>query len=433
HVVCTGNFADMGSKVVVINPFGDVDFTPLVVDTVEIGGSPGDIVVTVDGLTYLADFGDGNNGFLYAYNASTLDVLHDASNPILVGNGAMNLLFDVAGNLYVSNFSDDAVQILDPSNGAVLNTFGFGDGAQDMAILEPISASDAWADAVVSFTPGEGAGFGENFFPNNVLGPPDPDPTLTPSNPSSKPQELLSLGHGGEIILAFNDNFIVDDEGVDFTVFENPFYLGGDTTQPFIEAAFVAVSMDGQNWVEFPWDTTTFAGFAGVTPTRDNQNPGDPTVSGGDSFDLKDVGLPFAKFVKLTDIGDLKQEGSFNGDFDLDAVVAVNSMPGQPTSVEEPSAAQPTTFTLRQNYPNPFNPTTTIEFTVAAQSRVQIKIFNLRGQLIRTLADQEYAAGRYTRQWDGKDEQARNVASGIYVYEMKVGELRQAKRLTLLR
>ncbi|MFQ5437156.1 MAG: YncE family protein, partial [Anaerolineae bacterium] len=78
HVVCTGNFADVSGRVVVINPFGDVDFTPLVVDTVEIGGSPGDIVVTTDGLAYLADFGDGTNGFLYAYNASTLEILNDA-------------------------------------------------------------------------------------------------------------------------------------------------------------------------------------------------------------------------------------------------------------------------------------------------------------------------------------------------------------------
>lgn len=434
HVVCTGNFDDVSGRVAVINPFGDVDFTPLVADTVDIGGSPGDIVITTDGMAYLADFGDGNNGFLYSYNASTLDVLNDASNPILVGNGATSLLYDAAtSNLYVNNFSDDAVQVLDPSNGDVLKTLGFGDGAQHMAILEPIRETDPWVDVVVAFTPGEGAGFGENFFPDNVLGPPDPDPTLTPVNPSAKPQELLSLGHGGEIVLEFSDNFIADDEGVDFTVFENSFYVNGDTTQPFIEAAFVAVSMDGQNWVEFPWDTTTFEGFAGVTPTKDNQNPTDPKVSGGDSFDLAEVGLPYAKYVRLTDIGDLKQEGTFNDYFDLDAVVAVNSMPGQPTSVAEAPSAQPNTFTLLQNYPNPFNPTTTIEFIVATKSRVQIRIFNTKGQLIRTLIDQEYSAGRYTQQWDGKDKRARDVASGVYIYEMKVGQRQQAKRLTLLR
>ncbi|MGH7493143.1 MAG: FlgD immunoglobulin-like domain containing protein [bacterium] len=434
HVVCTGNFAGVSGRVAVINPFGDFDFTPLVVDTVEIGGLPGDLVITTEGLAYLSDFGDGNHGFLYSYDAYTLEVLNNASNPILVGNGATGLLFDAPANaLYVNNFSDDAVQLLSSGSGAVLNTFGFGDGAQHMTILEPIAASDPWVDAVVSFTPGPGAGSGQNFFPNNILGPPDPDPTLTPSNSSAKPQELLSLGTGGEIMLEFTDNYIIDGQGVDFTVFENPFYIGGDTSQPFIEAAFVAVSMDGQHWVEFPWDTTTFEGFAGVTPTKDNQNPTDPKVSGGNSFDLAQVGLPFAKFVKLTDLGNLKKEGSFNSDFDLDAVVAVNNVPGQPTSVAEHPGTQPNSFTLFQNYPNPFNPTTTIEFSVAAKSRIQIQIFNLQGQMVRELVDQEYVAGKYAMQWDGRDAEARNVASGIYLYEMKAGKTRWARQLTLLR
>ncbi|MDZ7309288.1 MAG: hypothetical protein ONB49_19835 [candidate division KSB1 bacterium] len=412
HVVCTGNYAGVSGSVAVIDPFGDSDYTPLVVDTVQIGGTPGDIAITTEGVAWLPDFGDSRNGFLYSYDAFTLQVSHNASNPVLVGKGAMSVFFDApAGALYVGNFSDDTVQLLQADSGAVLNTFGFGDGVQHMAVLEPITASDPWADAVVSFKPGPGAGFGQNFFPDNVLGPPDPDPTLTPANPSAKPQELLSLGNGGEIILDFTDNYIVDGAGVDFTVFENSFYIAGDTTQPFIEAAFVAVSMDGWNWVEFPWDTTTFAGFAGVTPTKDNQNPTDPRVSGGNSFDLADIGLPFAKFVKLTDLGNLKKEGPFNGDFDLDAVVAVNSMPGQPTAVAEPAGAQPNSFALLPNYPNPFNPATTIAFRVMRKARVQIRIFNLSGRLVRELVDGEYVAGNHAVQWDGKDMHAQNAAS----------------------
>jgi len=434
HVVCTGNFGNVSGRVAVINPFGDTDFTPLVVDTIEVGGSPGNIVITTDGLAYLPDFGDGANGFVYSYNVFSGAIINDSTNPILVGNGAMTLLFDTpTGNLYVSNFSDDTVQMLDASSGAVLNTFGFGDGAQAMAILEPIVDSDPWVDEVVSFTPGEGAGFGQNFFPGNVVGPPDSDPALSEFNPSSKPQELLSLGHGGEIVLAFTDNFIVDGEGPDFTVFENVFLNAFDNNKPFIEAAFVAVSMDGVNFVEFPWDTTTFAGFAGVSPTLDNQNPTDPDVSGGDSFDLADVGLPYAKYVKLTDIGDLKQEGSFNGDFDLDAVVAINSQEGEPTSVATPEASTPETFALLQNYPNPFNPETRIEFSTSARSPVQIKIFNLRGQLIRNLEERIFEAGRFSTVWDGKNDRGQNVASGVYVYEMQAGEVRIARRLTLLR
>lgn len=435
HVICSGNYADVSGNVAVIDPYGADDWSAAVVDTVLIGGTPGDIAITAAGKAFLPAFGNGSNGFLYTYDVSTLEVLNDAADPILVGNGAMTLFFERLENeLYVSNFANDAVQKLDPNSGDVLDTFGFGDGVQDMAVLGPISASDPWADSVIAFTPGANAGFGQNFFPNNVLGPPDPDPVLSSVNPSSKPQELLSLGHGGEIVLAFSDNYIVDAEGVDFIVFENAYYIGGDTTQPFIEAARVAVSQDGENWIEFPWDTTTFAGFAGVTPTKDNQHPTNPAVSGGDAFDLADVGLAWAAFVRLTDIGDLKSEGVWNGDFDLDAVAAVNSKPGRsPLSAAASAVAMPQMFMLEQNYPNPFNPETIIEFRAERRDWIEINVYNLKGQLVRTLLQNFYPAGRYQVQWDGRNEQAQPVVSGIYLYEMKAGEHRQVRQMTLLR
>ena len=434
HVVCTGNFADVTGKSVVIDPFGDTDWTPLVVDTVEIGGAPGDIAITSEGIGYLAAYGDGSNGFLYRYDTATGEVVNAAANPIKVGNGAMTLIFDALGDhLYVNNFADDAVQQLDPQTGAVLNTLAVGDGPQHMAILEPVMTSDPWADAVVMFDAGTGAGLGQNFFPDNVLGPPDPDPAMSAVNPSAKPQELLSLGHGGEIVLEFTDNTITDGPGIDFTVFENAFYFNGDPSHPFIEAAIVAVSQDGEHWAEFPYDTTDFSGLAGVTPTKDNQNPLDPTVSGGDGFDLADVGLSFANFIKLTDLGDIKSEGQWNGDFDLDAVVAVNSVSGQPTNVQHYKKTQPKSFIVHQNYPNPFNPSTMIEFSVERAARIEINIYNYTGQLIRTLVNQTYTPGRHGVQWNGKNDHSQNVASGIYFYEIKTGNQRQVKHLSLLR
>ncbi len=434
HVVCTGNFGDVGGKVAVIDPFGDSDFTALVVDSVEIGGSPGDIIVTRDGIGYLPDFGDGDNGFLYQYDAASLVVSHGAGSPIRVGNGPMTLLYDARNDqIWINNFSDDAVQLFDPATDAVLQTHIVGDGPQAMALLERITESDRWADEVVSFTPGDGAGFGQNYFPGNVLGPPDPDPNLNEFNPSTKPQELLSLGAGGEIVLAFTDNVIVNGEGPDFTVFENVFLNAFDDNKPFIEAAFVSVSMDGENFLTFPADTATFEGFAGVTPTLDSSQPWTPEVSGGDSFDLETLGLPFARFVKLTDLGTLKQEGGFNGDFDLDAVVAVNSSEDPPTAVRGDSESRPTGFTLSQNFPNPFNPTTTIAFTLRRRSPVTLQVFNLAGQLVAKLLDAQVGEGRHSVAWNSNDEAGIAVASGVYLYRLQVGSLRLTKRLTLIR
>jgi YVTN family beta-propeller protein len=429
YVVCTGNYSNISGKIVEINPFGDIDYTPLVTDTIDIGGTPTDIIVTNAGITYLADFGDGNNGFLYAYNVFSNEILNDAQNPILVGNGAMALLYDnLIDNLYVNNFSDDAIQLLNPADGTVISTYLFGDGAQHMTVLEEKKPSDPWPDAVVVFSPGPGAGFGQNYFANNVLGPPDPDPLLNEYNPSNKPQELLSLGEGGEIILEFTDNYIVDGEGPDFTVFENVFYFFG-TTDPFIEAAIIAASKDGKTWYEFPWDTITWEGFAGVTPMFDNQNPTHPALSGGDQFDLAEVGLLYAKYIKLTDLGTLKREGPFNGDFDLDAVVAINSEEGQPTALSENGHRNPERFVLSQNYPNPFNPITKINYELPFTNYVELNIYNLLGQKLETLVSEIQNAGYHQVEWDASD-----YTSGIYLYRLRSDNgFVQTKRLVLLK
>jgi hypothetical protein len=341
----------------------------------------------------------------------------------------MALFYDKQNNnLYVNNFSDDAVQLLNPQDGSVVETYLFGDGVQHITILEATSSTDPWADVVVDYIPGNNAGFGQNYYSKNVLGPPDPDPLLSEFNPSNKPQEILSLGDAGEIILEFTDNFIFDGNGPDFTVFENVFYFFG-TTDPFIEAAFVAASMDGEIWYEFPWDTTTWEGFAGVTPMFDNQNPTDPSVSGGDQFDLEDIGLPYAKYIKLTDLGAMKQEGLFNGDFDLDAVVAINSQEGQPTAITLEQTILPANYSLEQNYPNPFNPSTTINYKLPVTSYIDLSIFNLQGQKVATLVSGTKHAGNHQIQWD-----ATGFASGVYLYHLSTDNgFVATKRMILLR
>jgi YVTN family beta-propeller protein len=433
YVVCTGNYVNQFGKIVKINPFADVDYSPLVVDTIVIGGSPGDIVVTNGGITWLAEFGDGSNGFLYSYDIFSDSILNDSSDPVKVGNGAMQLFYDKkTDDLYVNNFSDDNIQLLDASNGLVKETYNFGDGAQHMTILEEITNSDPWADKVVSFTEGTGAGFGMNYFPQNILGPPDPDPLVNEYNPSSKSQEILSLGENGEIILGFTDNYIFDGDGPDFTVFENVFYFFG-TTDPFIEAAYVSVSQDGETWYAFPADTATFEGFAGVTPTFNTEYPQNPKISGGDQFDLSDVSLDYARYIKLTDLGSEIKEGAFNGDFDLDAVVAINSKSGTPSLITNSKIQNPKLFNLAQNYPNPFNPITSIQFQIAKSSVTRLEVYNLNGRLVRTLLDKNLSAGDYRVTWDGKNADNKKVASGVYIYRLISGEVRMSKRMLLLR
>ncbi len=96
-------------------------------------------------------------------------------------------------------------------------------------------------------------------------------------------------------------------------------------------------------------------------------------------------------------------------------------------------ATLPTEFVLGQNYPNPFNPTTTIDYSVPAQSRVEIQIFNVLGQTVRTLVDEDQTAGSYKVTWNCTDDGGRQVSSGIYFYRITAGSFTQSKKMVLLK
>ena len=93
----------------------------------------------------------------------------------------------------------------------------------------------------------------------------------------------------------------------------------------------------------------------------------------------------------------------------------------------------PTKFALRQNYPNPFNPETTIKFDLAESGQVELRIYNMVGQVVRTLVDENQAAGRYSIRWDGRDDRGLTVSSGIYFYSLRADKFRAVKKLMLLK
>ncbi len=103
-----------------------------------------------------------------------------------------------------------------------------------------------------------------------------------------------------------------------------------------------------------------------------------------------------------------------------------------PTSVEPVGAAMPKEFSLQQNYPNPFNPSTTIQFDLIEAGHVSLNIYNSVGQLVRTLVSDDYAPGAYKVVWDARDDVGRRVASGVYLYKIKVGAKFTAQRKLML-
>jgi Thrombospondin type 3 repeat len=207
------------------------------------------------------------------------------------------------------------------------------------------AAADPFLDRVVSKTIGAGGGTGDD---SKVLGPPRGGGALEGST------DTLSLGLGGQLVVEFVDNVVVDRPGPDLTVFENPFLVSGLTTlPPYAEPGAVSVSADGLHWRTFPCaleQPPYYPGCAGVYPVfADAGDPAAPSPlvpstaaldslvgvpiesfvappgSGGDAFDLATVGLAAVRFVRIDASEIDRRLGGLSG-FDLDAMAAVHSV-----------------------------------------------------------------------------------------------------------
>lgn len=110
---------------------------------------------------------------------------------------------------------------------------------------------------------------------------------------------------------------------------------------------------------------------------------------------------------------------------------------GTGTSVQTYEAANfvtPDNYILEQNYPNPFNPETTIRYTLPLNKQISVKIYNMMGQVVRTLVDNKLqTAGDYSVVWDGRDDAGVRAASGTYIYTLEFGNFKKSQRMTLVK
>jgi hypothetical protein len=99
---------------------------------------------------------------------------------------------------------------------------------------------------------------------------------------------------------------------------------------------------------------------------------------------------------------------------------------GAPNSVKEVEGALPHAYTLQQNYPNPFNPSTNIRFSIPEQSHVRLRVFNLLGEEVSSLVNEELRGGNYVAEWN-----AAGLASGTYFYVLNANGRVLSKRMIL--
>jgi len=224
----------------------------------------------------------------------------------------------------------------------------------------------------------------------------------------------------------------------------------------FTGSEALAVRVGSEWWLSCqpaaPFDWTGYAalGFA--------FHPGDLSASAGEELsvwvrekevDLLSEGLvdltaakwqvveiPFGQFDLKEPIEAIDFSGDFTGSFYIDdlRLVPAKPSPGSTAVVEEHVAGLPLTSTLEQNYPNPFNSGTVIRFALPIREEVDLAVFNLAGQRVAALVDGQREAGTYAVRWDGRDESGRALASGVYLYRLRVGRQQvETRKLVLVR
>jgi hypothetical protein len=122
-------------------------------------------------------------------------------------------------------------------------------------------------------------------------------------------------------------------------------------------------------------------------------------------------------------------------DFELvNAGVSIDNVISAVNDVEKLSVkAVPAAYSLAQNYPNPFNPTTTIEYSIPESGHVELAIFNLAGQKVRTLVNEQQTASYQKVVWDARNDMGETVGAGLYFYKLVSGNFSKIQKMTLIK
>lgn len=221
---------------------------------------------------------------------------------------------------------------------------------------------------------------------------------------------------GGQISFSFTPT---KDAGPDI-----PIVLGDvDPTLPFELASFT-VNLNAHNDAVLTWVTESETGMTGFYIYRNSEIDLATSIlvsdlipatnsSSEQSYSFTDRELSgFGTFYYWLQISNLDGSESFQGPISL--VYLGGNGPQQP--------GVPMVTKLKSIFPNPFNPNVNLSYSLADDALVSVKIYNHRGQLVRTLNEGTKPSGHHSTAWDGKDDNGNIVATGIYLFRMQAGE-----------
>lgn len=197
--------------------------------------------------------------------------------------------------------------------------------------------------------------------------------------------------------------------------------LPGQTTRSLVETSSV---VDAYGQMTLPGGKSVDAlRIKTKTITTLEFIPGFPTVS---------AMVDYSFISKSGEVVNVSTDDTTQADTGVITGSAGWSIPGNATGVAD-NPSVPNEFLLEQNFPNPFNPATTISYRLPENSRVELSVFNMLGQKVRTLVNATQVSGAYQVKWNGRDDAGNSVSSGIYLYRLKTGTKTQTMKMLFLK
>ncbi len=376
------------------------------------------IKATPDSLIYVANNDPDHNVLVFKYTADTITIVDPFPRQQTGTNNIFGIDVDANGYVYVCNDSTTGVtadlKVYRPiaqwtpagHTDAPITTINLPDGVyKGIAVTSSGNAifiADYKNFRVIKYvgTPATGytlaPGFSFSMGPKDTL-----TGTLAPSR--TGPIGLAHLASKNILAVAC-DSMWKPSGGTNYSY--GRIYLLNGNTGAFISPDTSMNTIDQAAWA--------FAITGSYSSRGDGDIPGNVSAYAS-TYDVKwdqNENLYSQSYYGWT-----VEKWKYNG-----------TLPSFTTGVEEIGGELPSGYTLSQNYPNPFNPTTTVEFTIPQSGFVSLKVFDVLGQEIATLINQEKGAGTYRATFD-----AANLPSGTYFYTLKAGSYSAVKKMVILK
>jgi PKD repeat protein len=168
--------------------------------------------------------------------------------------------------------------------------------------------------------------------------------------------------------------------------------------------------------------------FATHTPLDERFTPKEADDWSGNDWGADDIVISLEPWTDNSDVQIKFEAYNDNGNCIFIDDVKILATPVN----NETNIIEPTSYSLK-NYPNPFNPTTMISFSLDKKSNVNLSIYNVKGQKIKTLIDTKLNSGEHSVIWNGKNDHQQNVGSGVYFLKMRNGRFTRSKKMILLK